>query len=483
MKKIISIITIIIFTSILNLSCEDFIEVKPVSTVSIDVLYKTDKDFQDAVVGCYNMLQIQYLNHWIIGDLRGDDSKHEIFSNIALLTVDNFALTNDAALVGDSWLNYYTLINRVNTLIAKSVNTDPAVIINKDRHIAEAKFLRALSYFDLVRIFGDVPLITSIITIEEGYRQKREKAEKIYDDLIIKDLQEIESILPEKYTGNNVGRATKGAASALLGKVYLTRQDFTNAEAKLKEVTSMGYALLPDFKALFDYTKDEHHSEYIFDIEYEEGGIGLGNNFTNRFIPNSVAMASYYKVTGSRGESNSAGDGLFTIFASEDTRKDITIGIKGGFYDVNGKFIALLPTTSQSYTKKYLLPVAVANDSKANWKVIRYADVLLMYAEALNENNKTAEALGYLNMIRKRANVPEYSNLTKDETREMIYLERRLELAFEGHRWFDLVRTGRALSVMEPYGMKPYMTVFPIPLSQIQLINDPVLFPQNPGYE
>jgi hypothetical protein len=127
--------------------------------------------------------------------------------------------------------------------------------------------------------------------------------------------------------------------------------------------------------------------------------------------------------------------------------------------------------------------VPSGNDSKANWKVIRYADVLLMYAEALNENGKTSEALGFLNQVRARAKVPVYSGLGQADTREKIYLERRLELSSEGQRWFDLVRTGRALTVMAPYGMKPYMTVFPIPLNQLQIINDRSVFPQNPGYE
>jgi hypothetical protein len=130
-----------------------------------------------------------------------------------------------------------------------------------------------------------------------------------------------------------------------------------------------------------------------------------------------------------------------------------------------------------------MVPVVVSGDSKANWKVLRYADVLLMYAEALNENGKTDQALTTLNIVRDRAGLTGYSALNQSDTREMIYLERRLELAFEGHRWFDLLRTGRALSVMEPYGMKANMTVFPLPLSQVQLINDPAIFPQNPGYD
>ncbi len=122
-------------------------------------------------------------------------------------------------------------------------------------------------------------------------------------------------------------------------------------------------------------------------------------------------------------------------------------------------------------------------DSRANWKVIRYADVLLMYAEALNENGKTPEALKWLNMVRVRAGLLGYPDLTQDAARDNIYLERRLELSFEGHRWFDLVRTGRALSVMSKFGMKPHMTVFPLPISQVKLINNPSIFAQNQGYD
>lgn len=131
---------------------------------------------------------------------------------------------------------------------------------------------------------------------------------------------------------------------------------------------------------------------------------------------------------------------------------------------------------------KYVTAVANANDSRANWKVIRYADVLLMYAEALNENGKTTEALLPLNKIRFRAGLTDYAGLTQAECRDNIALERRFELSFEGHRWFDLVRTGKALTACTPYGMKDYMTVFPVPLSQVKVMNNPAIFPQNNGY-
>src|SRR5690606_16288447 len=130
---------------------------------------------------------------------------------------------------------------------------DGSVVVNKDRHIGEAKFLRALAYFDLVRIFGDVPLINTPITIDEALVKGRDAVDVIYDELIIKDLQDAETKLSVSYSGGDVGRATQGDAKALLSKVYLTRKDFVNAESKLQEVTTMGYALLGNYNDLFDY--------------------------------------------------------------------------------------------------------------------------------------------------------------------------------------------------------------------------------------
>jgi hypothetical protein len=131
---------------------------------------------------------------------------------------------------------------------------------------------------------------------------------------------------------------------------------------------------------------------------------------------------------------------------------------------------------------KYVTPVATNGDSRANWKVIRYADVLLMLAEAMNENGKTDAALAPLNLVRTRAGLTGYTGLTQAQARDNIATERRFELFFEGHRWFDLVRTGKALDACAAVGMKDYMTIFPVPLNQIQVMNNPTLFPQNPGY-
>jgi hypothetical protein len=285
-----------------------------------------------------------------------------------------------------------------------------------------------------------------------------------------------------KYTGSDVGRVTKGAARSILGRVYMTVKDFTKAEAVLQQVTTMGYALLNNYNDLFDYSKEEHHSEYIFDIEYQDGGLGLGSGFSNKFLPKSAGSAAdlFYGIKGGAGEQNTPTLAFYDAFDPNDKRRDVTVA--KGYYDNTGVFRGFIQIAT--FTKKYLAVTPAINDSKVNWKVIRYADVLLMYAEALNENGKTAQAIPFVNMIRKRAGLPEYpTTLSQVDAREKIYNERRFELGMEGVRWFDLVRTGKALSVMTPFGMKPHMTIFPIPLIEVQIINNPTILAQNPGYD
>jgi len=476
MKRIIS----LLFISTILVSCSnDFIDLIPKSTVSIEMLYKTDKDFQDAVIGGYSILQSQYQNMWIYGDVRGDDSETQIIKADAWSYSDLFITTSTDGTLNSTWRNYYSLIFRVNMVLTQIENADPAVVTNKTRHIAEAKFLRALAYFDLVRIFGDVPLVTKPLTAPEALLTPREKVAVVYD-LIMSDLMDAEQNLPNSYTGANIGRVTRGAAKTILGKVYLTRHEFGKAESKLQEVTTMGYSLLPVYTDLFDPAK-KRNSEYIFDIEYAPGN-NITNVFSNRFYPNQAAFQTFYGVRGIGGEANSPTEELRHLFEDHDKRKDITVGVYGGWIGKDGEFIPITASTSMSYTKKYLYPTAQSDDSQCNWHVTRYGDVVLMYAEALNENGKTNEALTWLNMIRTRAGVSTYSGLNQSETREAIYTERRFELSFEGHRWFDLVRYGRAYEKMAPKGMKPHMTVFPIPWSQIQVVNNKAILWQNEGY-
>lgn len=484
MKNLISIVLVV--TVILISSCvKSFIQRPPVSSVTIDVLYKTDKDYQDAVMGTYQALRNQYANMWQFGDLRGDDAFIQVSNQPSSMAVDVFSINSSDALLNNTWANYYITINRANNILAKIESADVAVVKNKDRYIGEAKFVRALAYFDLVRIFGDVQMITGIASAEEVAKAVRTPAATVYTEVIIKDLLDAGAKLPQVYTGTEVGRATRGAAKAMLGKVYMTIKDFVKAEAVLQEITTAPYtyALLANYNDLFDYSKNEHHSEYIFDIEYEEGLGGLGSIFTNNFMPNVTALLNYYNIKGGFNESISPTAQFVNAWQAGDKRKDISVQCCGSWKNpTTGAVTVFNSTTSQSYTMKYITAVGINGDSKANWKVVRYADVLLMYAEALNENGKTAAALVPLNQVRTRAGMAVYAGLTQTQLRDNVAQERRFELSFEGHRWFDLVRTGKALAACSPVGMRDYMTVFPVPLSQVKVMNNPAVFPQNQGY-
>jgi starch-binding outer membrane protein, SusD/RagB family len=463
---------------------KDFIEILPVSTVTIDVLYKTDKDFADALIGIYTLYDGIYDgNYEYISELCGDDMEHQWATESIAVRLDYFTYNNDEEMIRDYWRNHYSVITRANLLLSRIETADPAVVTKKDRYIGEAKFLRALAYFNLVRAFGDVPIILTPITFEESYKAARQSVSKVYD-VIYADLLDAETKLPPKYTGGDVGRATLGAAKSILGKAYLTQKDYAKAETKLKEVTTLGYVLLPNFNDLWTYT-NEHHTEYIFDIEYESGA-GFGSNLTNTHMPQEATIQAFFKISGGGGSDLCPSDSLLSLsnelFVAGDKRKDRSVA--NGFMQTNGVFYKL-PVTGlrRSYTMKYTVAVPTGGDSPANFKVVRYADVLLMLAEALNENNKTDEALTYLNLVRIRAGVPTYSGLAKSTARDKIWLERRLELCFEGHRWFDLLRTGRAFEVMGKAGMKSYMTLFPIPLSEIKVVNNKDVLWQNPGWE
>jgi len=479
MKKSIHILacTLLILTSCSN----EFIDLMPTSTVTVEYYYQTDKDFSDALTGAYVPIRDQYRNFYIFGDIRGDDSWVEIAKNNDQSYADRFTLTSSTGLLNSTWQNYYRAITRANTLLEKIETIDASAVPNKNRYIAEARFIRAFAYFDLVRIFGDVPAVTKTISVPEAYQTSRSPVESIYNDIIIPDFQAAESALPASYSGSNIGRPSAGAAKALLGRVYMTLKDFSRAESKLNEITSMNYRLVENYSDLFDYS-NKRHSEYIYNIEYMDG-TAEGSPFTNAFMPNSTPMTNYFGIAGYGDEWNSPTRELFDLFDENDLRKEISVGVYGGFYNDEGTFVSLPTTTNQTYTKKYITRNPVRNGSAADWKVVRYADVLLMLAEAMNENGKTTEAISYLNQIRKRAGISEYpTTISQGETRDAIEKERRLELCFEGVRWFDLVRTGKAFERLKDIGMTEYMTVFPLPLAQVQLINDPAIFPQNRGY-
>lgn len=466
-------------------SCSDsFLDLKPISTATSDNFYRTADDFKNAVNGGYGGLQANGItgNSYVFGEISSDNTVAVASGSVTDQDeFDRFYIKTTNPFISGRWNDSYNVIARYNTILERigAVSMDETL---KNRYIAETKFLRAVVYFNLVRTFGDVPLILKPVSNpDEGYTFGRNTVAEVYTQ-IEKDFTEAESVLPVSYPAADIGRATKGAARAFLGKVYLTQKKYPAAVSKLKEVIESGaYTLLPSYADVFRVT-NKNNKESVFDVQYKSGGAGEGNGWPNAFAPQNSGNAVI--AFGGDGNNQPTAD-MVSAYETGDLRKDISLATS--YTNAAGQVIP------DRFIKKYYdVPVA-KGDNGNNIPLIRYADVLLMYAEALNEVNYQAdgEAFNYLNMIRTRAGLAKKTAAdvpTQQAFRLAMEQERRVELAFEGHRWFDLVRTDRAITVLNSKkeqirlvgDLTPNNLVFPIPQSQIDINKDKIK--QNPGY-
>jgi tetratricopeptide (TPR) repeat protein len=471
------------FTGLLWLSLsacqEQFLDLAPISQANTSSFFRTQSDMLNALSGAYAALQFagQYGQYYVFAEIPSDDTTPVLSGSVTDQDeFDKFYLRTTNPFLASRWNDGYRGVYRCNTILDRigAVQMDETI---KARITGEAKFLRALMYFNLVRVYGDVPLVlTEISDPLEGYEYGRAPVADVYAQ-IIKDLTDAETVLPASYTGANVGRATRGAAKGLLGKVYLTRRQYAEAATKLKEVIDAGtYDLLPNYADLFR-PANKNSRESLFEVQYKKGAIGEGSNFGNTYAPENSGNAVI--PFGGGGNNRPTAD-LVSAYETGDGRREVSLATS--YVNAQGTRI------DYNYIRKYLDTPVTNGDAEDNWYVLRYADVLLLYAEALNESGQTAQALPFLNRVRQRAKVADKTGLGQAELRLAIEQERRVELAFEGHRWFDLVRTGRALPVMNAkavtIGIKTPLTennlVFPIPQSQIDI--NPGQIKQNPGY-
>lgn len=441
----------------------------------------TAESLNGAVTAAYGTLQPIYNNGQaglqLYGDVVSDNATTQS-GGIGTHVVDRFIFDPSFSGFSSFWNLCYRSIAQCNIVISRapSVTMDATL---QARSMAEAKFIRALNYFNLVRIFGDVPLvITELSDYKEAYEYGREPANDVYNQ-IIKDLTEAAAALPATYVKGDVGRATSGAAKSLLGKVYLTQGKFSEAVATLTDVINSGsYSLLDDYSSVFS-NSNEMNSEIIFAVRYLRGGLGLGSGFGGAMVPSNSGTA-ILKTGAPGGSYYSEMPEMDSLYSVQDKRKAISVG-----YYATG-------TPTAYYCSKFLDQLATTSgDAENDWIVIRYADVLLMQAEALNKLGRTGEAESYINAVRMRAGLDPVSGLSQSNFGLVVENERRLELSMEGHRWFDLVRTGRALEVMNAhfaanaayfgttYSLKEHQLLFPVPLTEIQ--TNPKLT-QNPGY-
>ncbi|HEY9260757.1 RagB/SusD family nutrient uptake outer membrane protein [Chitinophaga sp.] len=456
-------------------SCgKGFIDLKPISSVTTDNFYQTAEDFKNAVNGAYNALRTggtYGVDSYIFGEIRSDNSVAVASGSVTDQDeFDRFYIRTTNPYINNRWSNSYTAIGRCNAILGR---IDPIAIDDalKARYIAEAKFLRALFYFNLVRTFGDVPLVLKEITNpDDGYAYGRNPKEEVYAQ-IEKDLTEAAAALPVSYTGADAGRATQGAAKAMLGRVLLTQKKYAPAAQQLKAVIDGNqYALVPVYADFFKVS-NKNNKEAIFDVQYKSGGIGQGNSWPNSFAPQN---SGNIVIMFGGGGNNMPTDDLVNEYEAGDLRKATTVAtsyVNAGGSTIPGNFV-----------KKYFDVPAIANDNGNNIPIIRYADVILMYAECLNEAGYVADgdAFTYLNNVRFRAGL---GHLTAAQVpsqaafRLAMEHERRMEFAFENLRWYDLVRTDRAIPVINGKSTQINLVnpvtqqnlVFPIPQSQIDI--------------
>lgn len=461
-------------------SCSDFLEQNPQTDLSENDFYKTADDILSAVNGVYSSLQEGdiYGNWYVFGEIPSDNTRNQLSGSVTTQNeFDQFYIDTQNSMIANFWKAAYKVINRTNTILGRidgiEINTELA-----NRYKLECKFIRALMYFNLVRVYGDVPLVLKEISISESYDILREPKENVYNQ-IIADLKEAQG-LPVSYSTAEDGRATQGAAKALLANVYMTLHKYAEAETILAEIINSGqYSLLENTPGSLNidgyknvFSPVNHNSkEGIFEIQFLKGGYGEGSNYANNFAPEN--SGTNVVAVGGTGGNNIPEMDIYNAYEEGDLRRDFSMSL--GYYDnrKNNEWV------ESRYVCKFMDVPYQNNDASNNYPVIRYADVILMYAEALNQNGKTAEACKYLNMTRRRGfgyqttetSPVDLQTTDKAQFALMVEQERRVELAFENHRWFDLIRTGRAVEVMKSKGFSLNETnlICPIPQKQIDV--------------
>jgi len=528
-------------------ACKDFLDKKPISDLTTSNFYTTQADALAALTAAYDPMgwDIQTMGEWEMGDVVGGDADKgstddQDFAEI--LNMQRFNTLASNSELNARWNQAYQGIYRCNLVLERVPPiTDPKLTDDlKNRILAEAKFLRAGYNFYLVKAFGSVPIITKVLKPDEVYVSRPANIKENWDQME-QDLTEAATALPLSYSGGDVGRATKGAANALLAKCYIfqstpgsvffTSPKWQQAADKTAEIINSGvYSLDPTYIKQFTL-EGENGPEAVFEIQAVGGTNGWhldnqGQALNQWISPRTKEFSGWgfdtpigpKTVDNYGGNAKSKVNNIVEDFEPGDPRLSMEIlqegdTIFGQRYnyekDANGQYTKYAPWTRSNYSiRKWLIPesqLSGAANSPLNLKMIRYADVLLWNAEANNELGKTTEALTSLNLVRKRAfdlkkatyapdhtkpaiQVPNpFSLITETDQaklRDIIIHERRIELAYEGHRFFDLVRTNRAEAFLNAMGRpfkKGKSDLFPIPQAEIDK-NKNLQGHQNPGY-
>lgn len=465
MRRVIFYLVVVLFLG----GCTNQLDQIPLTNKELSIFLRTEIEVEEYVNATYAALQANGLYGLYLpamGEIPSDNSFDEVPANDGAIygDLDEFKTIPTNGILDDNWRMSYVAIQRCNVVLNRIEQVNFRVAATKNARIGEMKFIRALLYFNLVRFYGEVPLVTQETSDPNVFfGQGRTAVSEVYTQ-IIKDLTESAAVLPT--TTTQAGRVIKTAAQALLGKVYLTQKEYVKAKTELGAVISSNvHLLLPNTADVFALT-NENNREVIFAVQF---GSGINSNTEGSIMYQQFAPSN--TVSGAKGH-NLPTKELYAKYGANDTRK-------ANYVDITAN--------GTPYNNKLKRPTTVITDGGSDVVILRYADVLLMQAEVENELGNTATAQTLLNQVRTRAKLPNTTATTQAELRGAIDFERRLELAGEGHRWLDLLRTGQAITVMNdwfkvqnvPITVTNKNLLFPIPQKQID--TDPTI-KQNAGY-
>lgn len=469
----------------INSCSEDYLDIESEDPNS-ENFFNSQEDYENALIAAYDMLQSSYINV-MLGEIASDNTLaggESASDVIGIQQIDDMIHTPVNAQLSDVWRWMYSGVNRTNYIMEFQDKID---FPDKPRVLAETRFLRAYYYFELVKFFGDVPMVVDQrFLFGDQFEVDRTPKADVYAQ-IERDL--IFAIDNLQYTTPDIGRATKGSAQALLGKVYLFQEKYGDAADVLDDlILSNEYSLVTDYSTIFE-NDNENNSESVFEVQYSdlegagfgclqcsEGNVAVGFNGIRNYTGPLFDSGFSFNVPTQE---------VVDLFDPADPRKDTAILDIDAFAAANGATFSTGFEHTGYYNRKYIARQGDLNTGDANltnpnnYRAIRFADVLLMAAEAYNSGNLgDAQARTYLNRVRTRVGLPDVT-LSGTALGDAIFLDRRLELVGEGHHFFDLVRTGRAASEIDGFVPGKH-EVFPIPLEEILLAGN--RWTQNPNY-
>ncbi len=467
-------LSILLAVSFFFTKCKkDELTIQPtIPLTTVDNYYQNQTEAINGVNAAYTPLSAIYNGAaWHLGDIMSDDTDlggGGGGDGIETAELDNFSMTSFNPIINTMWAQCYFGILRANLVLDRVPKVQIISDAIKNRSLGEGRFLRALYYYHLVRLFGDIPLYTNVITAEESAKIIRSPKKDVYNQIIV-DLKLAETLLPNTYTVNDKGRATAGAAKGLLASVYLTLGDKTNAAAKAKEIidnrTTYNYDLWVDYGDNFKL-ENENGKESLFEVQYRSGGgqysdYGAGQKLNTFFAPRAqdIVQSSGYgwnvPTKDFADNFEKTGANYNTII---DKRRPSAMWIPGDTYGTYTQSSQLVGSPLGLNVRKYFVPIANTLGDNGGWTcalnvpIMRYSEVLLIYAEA------AGPTLGkpFADQVRARAGLAALPiGLTDAQWLETIYKERRLELCFEMHRWYDLLRhpdTNYFINVMKAAG-------------------------------